>query len=172
MKRFLFLCGVAFLLSINAKSVLAHSIDAGTYNMELGTEYFIPHTDADPYKGTITLSVTNIGTEDWGDFHFFISGDYSNVIFTEGSSSITDGVSAYTSDITSEVEGLYLNFYFYSDPVINGESLTFNIYTDNTTDQVTFFSVCMKASPVPVPGAVWLLGSCLLGTVGVRRFER
>ena len=32
------------------------------------------HYDADPWKGFANISVTNTGTEAWGDFHFSITG--------------------------------------------------------------------------------------------------
>ena len=37
------------------------------------------------------------------------------------------------------------------------------IYVDNVSLKVT-------STPVPLPGAVWLLGSALVGLVGMRRF--
>ncbi len=50
-----------------------------------------------------------------------------------------------------------LDLYFYADPILAGETAWFRVYTDNTTDKLSFFGVGMYPTPVPVPNGAWLL---------------
>jgi hypothetical protein len=128
------------------------------------------HEDANPFKGFLNLTVTNTGTEAWGDFHFYIFDaqgiNSSSAIFTEdfAPSSSQDPL-GYS--ITNDDH--WLNLWFYGDPVNPGETATFQVYTDNTAGMLQFFGIGFYASPVPVPGALILLGSGLLGLLGLRR---
>ena len=160
---------LALLISLlmGSASAWAHSATIEEpYLMELGQSLTVEHSDQDDWKGTLTLTVTNTGEDAWGDFHFYLP-ENGDVYFGE-SASITSGVSDYDFDFS-----LYaLDFYFYDDPVTTGESLTFELYTDNTTGKLSLFGISMEASPVPVPSAVWLLGAGLIGLIGIRRRQR
>jgi hypothetical protein len=68
------------------------------------------------------------------------------------------GPGAFSGSVASNVAG---NLY----------SLTLEVMVQHvpTTVQVTSFNADLTVAPVPVPGAVWLLGSGLLGLLGIRR---
>lgn len=63
------------------------------------------------------------------------------------------------------------DFVLSPNPVQEWIGLRFNDYTDGVyIDQVVIDTWCTDdPSPVPIPGAVWLLGSGLIGLVGLRR---
>ena len=168
--------GVVFLLLFcglvaGASSVWAHTIeDPILLNMELGIPKEIEHVDESPYKGLLTLTITNIGTDAWGDFHFYLNPE-ETVVFGEGlGGPYMTGVSGFGS--TYEDDFHTLNFFFYGDPIETGEAATFTIYTDNTRDTYNSFSMSMEASPIPIPAAAWLLCSGLLGLAGFNRRKR
>ena len=163
---------IAFMLCFlfGPTSVWADSVTIDTpYELALGEQDFVLHDDADPFKGSVTLTVTNTGVDLWGDFHFQIPDEYSSVIFRddEGVSPSMSGVNDYRYIITNDSHNL--DFYFYTDPVGQNDSVMFQVYTDNTADQLTSFSMTIAPSPVPLPGAVWLLASGLFGMIGLRK---
>lgn len=127
-------------------------------------------------RGAIDLTVKNTGTIAWGDFHFMIyqAGEgIDNVFFTSEDLTGTDD---YTPSSSQNLQswmirdaGHILDLYFYGNPVNPGDTGNFRVYTDNTIDEVPFFGIGFYATPVPVPGALILLGSGLLGLLGIRR---
>ena len=68
--------------------------------------------------------------------------------------------------------GNAVDFYFYDNPVDTGQTASFSLYTDNTAEEVPFFGVSFYPTPVPLPAAVWLLGSGLVALAGLRRSGR
>jgi hypothetical protein len=151
--------------------VFAHdgSYDFGT--LTLNDVLNVQHDDQDTgngYKGTFTVSGTNTGTEAWGDFHFAITG-FMNVYFTTGG-----GVYPKMNGVTMDPEdyvigtngGGYstIDLFFYDDPVVQNEFVTFTVYTDNTAAQNSFFGICLYPTPVPEPMTLAMLG---LGSLGL-----
>jgi hypothetical protein len=153
--------------------------------LDYTTESGLGHNDVDDgygFKGTFTLTVTNTGTEDWGDFHFEIiygvGGDPANVLFLDSSMSAWDnsGIgqdpssSSQTLDnwkITNPVDGLStMDLYFYNDPILAGETASFVVYTDNTEDNLSFFGMAVYPTPVPEPATMSLI---VLGGLLLRR---
>ncbi|MBN1103483.1 MAG: VPLPA-CTERM sorting domain-containing protein [Deltaproteobacteria bacterium] len=131
------------------------------------------HYDDDPFKGWLNLAVTNTGTEAWGDFHFQIfqvpgSGAVDNVDFIVNAPyQPISGQTPLSWNLSQD--GSTLDLFFYGDPVLPNEQATFSVYTDNTADKVSFFGVQVWPTPVPIPGAVWLLGSGLVSLAALKR---
>lgn len=71
---------------------------------------------------------------------------------------ISSGSNGITRQRDNYADGRYL---FKGSPNTTGYDLQFRTYYDNEAQ-----------APVPIPGAVWLLGSGLLGLIGVRRANR
>ena len=142
------------------------SIIADIAGVGAGVSQDYTHEDADPFKGSANVTVTNTGTEAWGDFHFGfydpIGGqDISNLAFLDASMGGIDPISSQASTtwvINNLVVGATLDLYFYSDPVLPGQTATFSVYTDNTTDMLPWFGMMIYPTPVPEPTTVLLLG--------------
>lgn len=124
------------------------------------------HNDADPFKGTVFVDVLNNGPAAWGDFHFGfydpIGGqDISNLYFKDASLGGLDPVSSQTGTtwvIDNDVVGATMDLFFYGDPVQPGETLHLEVYTDNTTDQLSWFGLQIYPTPVPEPATLAILG--------------
>ncbi len=158
--------------------VLAH--DFTLENLEIsgvgeGVEVEAGHEEESPFKGWLNIEVTNTGDEAWGDFHFQIiqwgEETIENVDFIVADPyQPTSSQTGLTWDVDNVTVGATIDLYFYSDPVLPGESATFSVYTDNTTGQ-NDFGICFHPTPVPVPSAVLLLVTGIIGIVGIRRFK-
>ena len=141
----------------------------GSFDMELDEILSVDHYDVDPWKGYFNVTITNLGIDPWGDFHFSIPENYSAFFSTAmepPTMTINSQVIDYEWAIVNNDHNL--DFYFYSNPVYQDDQINFNIYTDNTQAK-QFFSVSMQPSPVPVTGALILLSSGLIGIIGLKR---
>lgn len=123
------------------------------------------HDDESPFKGWADVTVTNTGTQPWGDFHFGfydpIGGqDISNLAFLDVSldapADPCSSQSPLTWTINNTVVGATIDLKFYSDPVNPGGTATFGVYTDNP-DHLDWFGLSMYPTPVPEPMTVVLL---------------
>ena len=115
--------------------------------MELSESIDLVHNDADPWKGWIDVTVTNTGTDPWGDFHFELKD-------TTGffSDAMTDWAGA-----TWNVSATVVDFEFYGNAMEQNDSATFSVYTNNP-NQFSFFTMCITPTPVPEPVTLSLLG--------------
>lgn len=160
-----------------------HSFDVTTSFDCLGGGGSCPqeviHEDAADWKGWIGLAVTNTGTEDWGDFHFELFPsppgfeDITNVVFDVSSpNEPTSNRTSLSWDLSPD--GHVLDVFFYSDPVEPGETLEIDVFTDNTTDMVSFFGTLYYPTPVPEPTTFLLMTAGLAGlaVAGRRRSLR
>lgn len=129
------------------------------------------HEDGEPWKGFLTVNVTNTGTAAWGDFHFqiFSAPGYSgNVVFDVGGSNApTSSQSGLSWSLSGDVKTLDL--YFYGNPVQPNQTAWFKVFTDNTSSQEAFFGVLVYPTPVPIPAASWLLTGGIAGLALLRR---
>ena len=144
--------------------VLAHDqYITTTFDNFIGQQY--THEDEDPFKGYLSVNVTNNTSRDWTDFHFEIidvGWDVSNVDFIDTPGyepNSTQGPLTWVID--NSVVGATLDLYFASDPVLVGESATFDVYTDNTIGQ-QFFGVLLYPTPEPATIALLGLGALVL----------
>ncbi len=106
--------------------------------------------------GPCQVSITNTGSEPWGDFHFEIydpigGQDISNIHFLDASMGGVDPISSQsglTWIIDNEAVGATIDLYYCSDPVMPGETAFFEVYVDNP-DEVPFYGVMFYPTPVP-----------------------
>ena len=119
--------------------------------------------DQSEMKGTFSVTLTNTGTEAWGDFHFAITG-YTDVYFTTGPNDEypeMNGSTMLSDDFvigTNDAGYATIDLYFYDNPVEQDETVSFVIYTDNTQSGNSWFGVCMHPTPVPEPATLAILG--------------
>lgn len=147
---------VGFCLSAQAHDMVINGLEFAT----LGTAatQTANHADSDPWKGYAFVSVTNTGTQPWGDFHFEIIGAGIENVHFDTSVGLASSQTLSGWDVDNVAVGAKLDLYFYGDPVLPGQTATFDIYTDNTLDNVSFFGMAMYPTPVPEPMTVVLLG--------------
>ena len=170
------LLAVISLMLWSVSAAVAHDMDVTTSFDDDWTAQEFGHNDEDPWKGWANITVSNTGTESWGDFHFEIVGTgIENVDFLVASPNEPtydkgSGSLPLTWSVNNSVVGATLDLYFYSNPVAPSETATFTVYTDNTVDQNSFFGLMLYPTPVPEPTALAMLA--MGGLMLLRRSKR
>lgn len=130
------------------------------------------HLDAAPFKGTGMVFVTNTGNQAWGDFHFQVYsvpgfGSATSVAIKDATMggmnpSLIGFGSMHSLDnwnIGTTLDGhAKIDLFYYTNPILPGQTVSFTIYTDNTAQQVGFFGLAFNPTPVPEPMTMVLLG--------------
>ena len=173
MVRSLGVLAVLSVMLVGVSAAYAHDADITTsFNgVGAGVAEQVSHGDADPWAGWVNVSVTNTGSDPWGDFHFEIydpigGQNISNVDWQEAI-----GLDPYSTQtdlswaIDNTPAGAKIDLYYYNDPVLPGETAEFHVYNVNP-DMLSFFGIMFYPTPVPEPGSLFLLA---LGAVALKR---
>ena len=183
MKRLFLILLILISFFLVPSTIFAHNAnipqDYGELSVEFtGTGYDayvdFSHQDSEPWAGWVTVTATNSGLEAWGDFHFEIydpigGQDISNVEWRVDSPYEPASSQSITSwDLDNISIGATLDLYFYGDPVNPGQTATFSVYNENP-NHLSFFGVKIYPTPLPVPGALLLFTSGLIGIMGLRK---
>ena len=132
------------------------------------------YADAQPSEGWVDMTLINSSGLAWGDVHFeigsLLGSDVSNVdIVDVDPFELTTSQSPFTYVIDNlPATGSTLDYYFYSDPVLPGDSVDFAFYIDNTTDKVNF-TLTVWPTVVPEPATIGLMA---LGGLALLRKRR
>ena len=175
MKNVFRVCAFSFFLFSVAAFVAPASAHDGEFDpinfsgigsgVAVTVDHFEPDNDIpEDHKGWATFTFTHTGTEPWGDMHFCIAGE--NVSSVDW---IVDGIFAPTYKLNGVPKALWgiavdnslanatLDLYFYDNPVMPGDVATFSAYTDNTSQMLSFFGICVWPTPVPEPATLAML---------------
>ena len=176
MRRFALLSLLAtFVLSLGLTSqARAHDeYWSGSFTSTgFGSAVWLTHNDEAPYAGWIHVTVTNDSDVDWGDFHFQIwsplGQDVSNVDWVTDPPYQPQGRNFdYWVVDNSPPTGAKLDLYFWSDPILIGQTATISVY--NVNPDKVIFGVCFYPTPVPEPSALAALASGFIGLVALAR---
>lgn len=100
-------------------------------------------------------------TPDWAPTRYWSHSTFNGLVVDSLNDSSGYPLNAVTIN-TNFVSWNDSRAWFDADTVyFNWENLSYN--------SSTYFNATLEFSPVPIPGAVWLLGSGLIGVVGIRR---
>lgn len=168
-RSLLVITAACLLFACGAGRVLADDVEWSTTFVNLSPQDTI-HDDAEPFKGSAKVTVTNDTDEWWTDFHFQVfSVNGSNItatIFVDGGSyNPTSSQSGLTWVINNNPAGATMDLYFASDPVAPGATAWFKVYTDNTTYKQRFGLSIYPT--VPEPGSLLAFASGLVGFAGL-----
>jgi len=159
---------IALVIGSLTTSAFAHD-ESLTITFNDLSPYEYQNYDQPPYKGNLTLTVTNNTGVAWGDFHFYIfdfDGYSSQAVFVDSSSGANDPIKTPGSLDSWSIynSGKNLDLFFYSNPVNAGDTVTFHVSTDNTGNQQPFgIGFYPSVVPEPVSSVLFMIGGGMLG---------
>jgi hypothetical protein len=118
---------------------------------------------------TVTFSrnvtVSGYGMSDWQTGSGFTPKVYNTSPYNEIYLPLTGG--------SVDANG-FMTFSFAGKPLVGNDMLRFfaDAMSNNDALGLARLDVTVNAAPVPIPAAVWLLGSGLIGLIAVRRFKK
>jgi len=150
---------------------ICQSQAATTYTFEI-TEHYATDgiVDINDKIGAFTSNISGIAGTDW--VIDTISAPYSGWYFDEGDFTLPNvhlfGGSDFSYPPDAPVNsGIVLTIIAPNDyPLVLSDFIAYNYLGPEFTGD---YSASLTPSAVPIPGALWLLGSGLVGMVGVRR---
>jgi hypothetical protein len=171
--------------NIGAQAGDPQQVNSGDLYLDLDNDkvwdYFV---DVNGRNGTYNLYAANIALGDVSKYIVSFDGGNPQRIFTTQPNNIRCAHPVDVFDPTSYMQvagasvslsgytkhGGTLLFDFSGTPITLGAEQKLSIgYTVNCANDVIYETIC---APVPVPGAVWLLGLGLSGLFGVRKLRR
>jgi hypothetical protein len=136
----------------------------------LGAQDTVDVVDGSAVHGTLPGNVVFANTNAINDYNHAITFGNSLsflVTLSSASTSTTSGVSTLSLSLFADASG--------STPLLNvnggnyaGTVATINLHDNGSTDAQSL-DASTTATPTPIPGALYLLGSGLMGLVGMRR---
>ena len=157
MKRLISICLCLGILAVVPSSFAAvYQIDAHAISPTINGDFSITFNDSSPNDGILTIGeiVSFSGVSFWSGGW----GPYEEVIQTPGYQFSSSLSIQYSGNWYSGQENWIFMDPDNSYPVM---SVSAYAYTYNVADS-------SNTSPVPIPGAIWLLGSGIIGLAGVR----
>jgi hypothetical protein len=150
-----------------------------------------------PAMAAIDITISNLGDFNLAGFSLDVNYDSSLLTFEDyalteelgviddwdasdwsagddGAGTVSFDVVSWLSDFSSQSDAFTLISIDFSgiESALAGISLSNVDLSDEYGDPIPFTVDGTNISVVPVPGAIWLLGSCLLGLVGLRKRNR
>ncbi len=130
-----------------------------------------------------TYNITPIGTADGGDYNAWNAWGHTSGCDSSGANCITGWLNRYSLSSSEFAPVTYSDGNKYQTPLLalaNAIDSSFTLTIDTTVD---FFitddpywdnegGMSLRVDPVPVPTAIWLFGSGLIGLLGITRHKR
>jgi hypothetical protein len=163
------LCGLSLAQAATYSFTIEGTVDAGEEAFGPGSNAFgLSFGDTITASGLFTADLGTVGSET-GTVYFStgtgntLSIDLNGTVLTETDD---DGFLSGLGPFLTFNAGALTDFDFQTSGVFNSSFLSFDNF-ENSTMFGSWTSVTL--TEVPVPAAVWLLGSGLLGLVGIAR---